>query len=172
MPPWTPGRIQDRLPLQPPAVPHARRNLPLGRHRPHVLRAASAFRSPPQGGFREPRDFRLSELFDWLHVVPPSRRVASLSVIDAPKKNTGEIRGLPCGVVLGSLRLSLAFRGAATLGPGCPRSPAWECAPPTARPRAGRTRALPQLGRRDVRDCGWLFSGLLRYVGIAPFSVR
>lgn len=102
MPPWTPGRIQAPAPLRPPAAPHTtKKNRPLRRHRPHVLRAASAFRSRPQGGFREPRNFRRSELFDWLHFVPPARCVASWSVIDAPKKNSGGTRTLAGGVALG-----------------------------------------------------------------------
>lgn len=96
------------------------RNLPFRRHRPHVLRAASAFRSQPQDGFREPRGFRLSELFDWLRFVPPSRRVASLSVLDAPKKNSGETRSVPCGVALGLYPPCVSRSGARRpWHPGC-----------------------------------------------------
>lgn len=63
---------------------------PSDRHRPHVLRAASAFRSEPPDGFRQPQGFRLAELLHWLHSVPPlsSRRSLDGScVTDAPKKN-------------------------------------------------------------------------------------
>ncbi|XP_048956618.1 DNA helicase MCM8 isoform X2 [Canis lupus dingo] len=59
-----------------------------GRHRPHVQRAASAFRSDPPDSFREPRSFRLAELLDWLHSVP-SRLAAPWAEVtsqNAPKK--------------------------------------------------------------------------------------
>lgn len=44
---------------------------PTDRHRPHVLHAASAFRSRPQDHFREPVGFRRAKLLDWLHSAPP-----------------------------------------------------------------------------------------------------
>lgn len=63
-----------------------------GRHRPHVLLAASAFRLDPLGSLWEPYGFRLVELLDWLHSVPPLLSCCSLNgscVTTAPKKEFG-----------------------------------------------------------------------------------
>lgn len=64
--------------------------MPYDRHRPHVPRAASAFRSERLDRFRELRDVRLAELFHWLHYARPFRLAAPLDgscVTEAPKEN-------------------------------------------------------------------------------------
>lgn len=147
-----------------------RRDLRFGRHRPHVLHAASAFRSRPGVGFRKPGDFRLSELFDWLHFIPPPKSRGLLKqkrVIDAPKKNFKRCRSLPSGLVLGFPCPASGVPARSDAGTGRLRRQSVRgalresvyCLRLCRRLRGSGTPESRTRGRRGVRDCVWLFSG-------------